>query len=142
MLNPSTADETEDDPTIRRCIAYARRWLYGGVVIGNIFAFRSTDPRALYEIAPPYDGLSIIGPYNDEALRFIGKRCERVVLAWGVHGTLHNRGREVAAFFDNPYCLGVTSEGHPKHPLYLPADLDPIPFNYGEVKGWGRNRSV
>ena len=125
-LNPSTADENYDDPTVRRCVNYARAWGHGGLVMLNIFAYRSTDPAGL--TAP---GVSPVGAENDQALieQTMGRR---VVCAWGVHGKLLDRGAEVLRLI-NPgakevLCLGVTKEGYPKHPLYLRADLKPIPY--------------
>lgn len=114
-LNPSTADAEVDDPTVRRCVRFARDWGFGGLVLTNLFAFRSTDPKRLKAVADP------VGPENDLA---IGKACKSVdcvVVAWGVHGTLSNRDRVVLAMLESPNCLGVTSSGAPRHPLYLAA---------------------
>lgn len=128
LLNPSTADETNDDPTIRRCIGYAKRWGAGGLVLGNIFALRSTDPAALYSAADP------IGPDNDEALLRIAREVSggRLVLGWGNHGALMARGRAVVADLlaagIKPLALSITQSGAPGHPLYLRSDLEPFPL--------------
>lgn len=119
-LNPSTADETKNDPTVRRCIGFARRWGHGGLIMTNIFAFRSTDPNALTAAKDP------IGPRNDRWLRQLQHEAAIVIAAWGIWGALHNRGREVLDLLDAPHCLGITKCGAPRHPLYLRADLMPF----------------
>lgn len=138
MVNPSTADAFQLDPTLRRCKAFAESWGFGGLVVLNIFALRSTDPRALYDHSDP------VGPANDlviasrwpvtEPLQFgpdvpaIGL----VIAAWGVHGVLNGRGAQVAEMLRargvNLMCLGTTKDGHPRHPLYLPASAQPVPY--------------
>ncbi len=121
MLNPSTADAEQDDPTIRRCIGFAKSWGFGGLIVGNIFALRSTDPKALYDHPDP------IGPDNDQHILAIAKSARKIVCAWGTHGALHDRGRQVAErleFFDL-VALKVTADGQPGHPLYLAADIQP-----------------
>lgn len=126
MLNPSTADETSDDRTIRRCIGYATEWGYGTLLVGNLFALRATDPDALRAHPEP------IGPLNDVHLHEICADAEQVVAAWGANGELLDRGREVAAELEfDLYALDTTQAGHPKHPLYLPASAKPDPFSYG-----------
>jgi len=124
MLNPSTADASEDDPTIRRCIGFAKAWGYGGLIVGNLFALRSTDPKALYSHPDP------VGPENDRHLVEICQHSIRVICAWGTHGKLKGRDRAVyerLEFFD--LCaLKLTSEGHPGHPLYIAGDTLPKSF--------------
>lgn len=121
MLNPSTADAEADDPTIRRCIGFAKSWGFGGLIVGNLFALRSTDPKALYSHPDP------IGPENNGHLRTISVDAETIVCAWGAHGAFRDRGREVAKMLDfcNLAALKVTKEGHPGHPLYIAADVQP-----------------
>lgn len=117
MLNPSTADEREDDPTIRRCLGYAREWGYGKLVVGNLYAVRETDPANLYDYFDP------IGPDNDEHLRQIADDAEKLVAAWGANGSINDRGRHVAQMLDaDLYALDTTKDGQPVHPLYQPAD--------------------
>lgn len=118
MLNPSTADETDDDPTVRRCLGYAQDWGYGALLVGNLFALRTSDPALLGEHDDP------IGPKNDAWLAKIVEKADRVVAAWGANGELVDRGREVAGRFDDLYALGTTKDGHPVHPLYQPADAE------------------
>lgn len=124
MLNPSTADETRDDPTIRRCIGFAREWGAGGVVIVNLFALRSTDPRALYSHPEP------VGPGNDATILEAASEAQLIVAAWGVHGAHLGRGRAAANLLA-PFkvsVLGTTKDGHPRHPLYVRGDAVPMPY--------------
>ncbi len=121
-LNPSTADETQDDPTIRRCIGYARAWGYGGIRMLNLFAFRATDPKDLKAAPEP------IGPENNWRLILWCESAQLRVAAWGAHGAYKSRGAEVRSMLWklNLHHLGLTKDGNPKHPLYLRADLKPI----------------
>jgi hypothetical protein len=121
MLNPSSADEKHDDPTIRRCIGYASAWGFTDLGIANIFALRSTDPHVLYTAADP------VGEDNDYALEHQAEMHDLVVCAWGVHGLLRDRSaavRKLLARVELHY-LRLTNAGEPGHPLYLPADLKP-----------------
>jgi len=125
LLNPSTADEVQDDPTIRRCIGYAKAWGYAGLVLGNIFALRSTDPKALYTAADP------VGPDNDVWLARIAHEAGgRIVCGWGAHGAYRDRGRQAVEWLRasgiEPLALKLTGAGQPGHPLYLRADLEPF----------------
>lgn len=121
-LNPSTADGAVDDPTSRICINYARRWGYGGLLLGNLFAYRATDPAALYRTADP------IGPENDDWLKKLQAEAAFVVCAWGAMGAYQNRDEQVLAFLNAPHCLVRLKHGRPGHPLYKRADLQPIPL--------------
>lgn len=120
MLNPSTADADYDDPTIRRCIGFAKREDYDGINVVNLFAFRATDPGDLRRASR--FGMDITGPENDkwinEAFPF-----GHVVFGWGSnarHWPL--RTEAVAGMVEGPMCLGVTKDGHPRHPLMVRAD--------------------
>ena len=121
-LNPSIADAQNDDPTSRRCIGYARSWGYGGVCIGNLFAYRATDPSELCAVPDP------IGTENDKWLEQCAQAAGIIVAAWGNRGQYMNRGQQVMLRLGSLYCLGVTKHGHPKHPLYLRKDLKAIPW--------------
>lgn len=123
MLNPSTADADLDDPTIRRCISFAKDWGYGGIVVGNLFAMRATNPK---ELRIP--GQDPIGCDNDRHLMEIVRECQLVVCAWGVNGLMGGRDRQVLSLLhEYPlYALKVTQTGHPSHPLYLKKELKPI----------------
>ncbi|MEM8834675.1 MAG: DUF1643 domain-containing protein [Planctomycetota bacterium] len=126
LLNPSTADASNDDPTVRRCQGFARRMGAGSLEVVNIFAYRATDPRDLH--AAYARGDDIVGPRNDRAIVRALRRAEFAVLAWGGHGGLGGRAAEVLQLLDRRgllercSCLGTTASGEPRHPLYLRAD--------------------
>lgn len=120
-LNPSTADATEDDPTIRRCVRFADDWGYGTLMMGNLFAFRATDPKQMISAINP------VGPLNDRWLKEIAKGCGIVVAAWGNNGSLNARDHEVRRMMPvQMHHLGLTKNGQPRHPLYLKADTKPV----------------
>lgn len=118
MLNPSTADSENDDPTLRRCIGFANKFGFGGLYVCNLFAFRATDPKEL--LRRNRAGLDIIGPENDDFLTETAERCEEIVLAYGAGSPIPGRAAEVVLMFRYCLCLGKTSKGDPRHPLYLP----------------------
>lgn len=129
MLNPSTADAFVDDPTIRRCIAFSRAWGAGGLVVLNLFALRSTNPAALrLPGASPIDPPDDLGANDRHIRRWTEGR--RVIAAWGVHGTLCARDRDVLWLLagQRVECLGRTKGGHPWHPLYIKGATVPVPF--------------
>ncbi len=117
LLNPSTADERDDDPTIRRCVAFARSWGFGGVIVVNLFALRASDPRSLRLARDP------VGPANDRALVTHARGADLVVLGWGAHGRLRGRADEVRRLLAPVRAklrrLGSTRSGEPRHPLYI-----------------------
>jgi hypothetical protein len=121
-LNPSTADETQDDPTIRRCVAFAKTWGYSAMCMTNLFAFRATLPKDMKAAIDP------IGPDNDEYLFKIAYEAGIIVAAWGANGVYKGRDMEVRALLPALHCLALTKEGHPGHPLYLKKTLVPIPL--------------
>lgn len=122
MLNPSTADATSDDPTIRRCTGFARARGFGGLRVLNLFALRCTDPAEMKGAPDP------VGPQNDVFLRNAFARSvsegSPVIAAWGVHGIHLLRDDAVRALAAECgvklMCLGATKDGHPRHPLYVP----------------------
>ena len=128
MLNPSTADEAKLDPTLRRCEAFAKTWGYGGFMVANVFALRSTDPSGL--LVPTIDPC---GRDNHLAIRRVANDCEIVVCGWGAFDGLWSvpkfgGARDVALAAIRsagrvPHQLGLTKDRHPRHPLYLRADL-------------------
>jgi hypothetical protein len=127
MLNPSTADHRVDDPTIRRCMGFARRWGYGSLVVVNLFAFRTPSPALLARAPAP------VGPQNDQYLRAARRRTQDIVVAWGTHGSLHGRDRVVIELLGRRrrrplLCLGTTAHGYPRHPLYLQKSTSPEHF--------------
>ena len=125
MLNPSTADANRDDPTIRRCIDFAQRWGYGGLLVGNLFAYRSTDPKGLLAADDP------VGPENDRHLAHLAESCNIVVAAWGAVSRPDHlrRATEVREIVGHKlYCLGMTTSGQPRHPLYVRSNVLPKPY--------------
>ena len=120
MLNPSTADEFVEDPTIRRIVNYAKDWGYGSVYVGNLYAFRSTDPKGLNSVEDP------IGPENITNIQALIGLVDKVVYAWG------NERKEpewLKKIVTNPYCIDISKKGIPKHPLYLKKCLKPQLYN-------------
>lgn len=121
MLNPSTADANVDDPTIRRCIGFAQRWGYGGIVVRNLFALRATNPRELATHPDPF------GPDNFEFLRCAGQD-DLTICAWGNggSGSAHSIVQILRANHIVLHHLGLTGAGQPKHPLYLKASTESV----------------
>lgn len=122
-LNPSTADEMKDDPTIRRCCGFAKAWGFNAIVMLNLFAFRATDPKDMKAAADP------VGPENDMVLTALAARAALVVAAWGNNGLHRMRGVEVCRLIRPLHCLRLTSLGDPAHPLRLPRHLTPVPWD-------------
>ena len=128
MLNPSTADATQDDPTINKCVQFSKRNGRDAIAVVNLYAFRSTDPNILGRT--PY----FVGPDND---RHIDKVCgeswvDSCVIAWGAHRIADYRQMRVIEILDNhfinPLCLGQTKGGYPRHPLYVPYSQPLVPY--------------
>lgn len=123
MLNPSTADELQNDPTVERCEQRARRLGYGAFRVTNIFAFRATDPRNMRTQADPQ------GPDNVQTLDAGAAWADDIIAAWGTHGEHRNQGPVAAMMLARTgvplYHLGLTKHGHPRHPLYLPYSQQP-----------------
>lgn len=130
MLNPSTADHRDDDPTIRRCLGWARKATPRpcGLLVWNLFALRATDPRELRGHDDP------IGPKNDEAMQLALGFSACTIGAWGTQGILHGRDknvlRHVAAQGAKLHALKVTKEGHPGHPLYIAGAAEPHEWDF------------
>jgi len=131
-LNPSTADEVKDDPTIRRCKDFAKRWGYGAMVMTNIFAFRATDPEVMKAHPAPIGEQSVTGELNDDILVDHALHAGIVVCAWGKHGSHMFRGLRVKRLLISNgvdlKCFKLNKDGSPEHPLYQPASRVPIPF--------------
>ena len=121
-LNPSTADETGDDPTIRRCIGFAKDWGYGGLCVVNLFAYRATLPADL-KVAP-----DPVGPPNDKWIRKSASRAGIIVAAWGNDGCFLGRSSRVKEILPNVMCLKLNKTGEPAHPLYQPKSAMPVAF--------------
>lgn len=117
MLNPSTATERRNDPTVGRCEGRARAAGFGVLTVCNLFGWRATRPADLRTVTDP------VGPDNDGCLLEAARAADRVICAWGIHGALAGRGAAVAALLRGAGCtlfhFGLTRDGHPRHPLYL-----------------------
>lgn len=126
MLNPSTATEVQNDPTVERCERRARALGFGAFRVTNIFAFRATDPRVMRAAADP------VGPENDAAILQSLPWADQVICAWGTHGAHLDRGRQVEGLLRHAgaalWHLGLTQGGAPKHPLYIGYDRQPEPW--------------
>ena len=122
-LNPSTADEKIDDPTIRRCINYAQNWGYGSLLMVNLFAYRATMPSELKNAINP------IGNDNDLHILELSKKADLTVAAWGNEGFLLNRDKVVKKLIPNLMCLKINKSGQPAHPLYQKKDLKLIKYS-------------
>jgi hypothetical protein len=132
MLNPSTADATVDDPTIRRCMAFAKREKAGGIIVVNLYGLRATDPKDLLRAGDPF------GPDNRANIKLLGDWAMRadmpVVCAWGTGGWIKSADTATIHLLKSTHaklvCLGTTKAGHPKHPLYIRADQPLVPFDF------------
>jgi len=127
MLNPSTADEFQLDPSCTRARRYAERWGFGSVVITNLFGWRATDPEEMKAVRDP------VGRGNDRAIVRAAREAAIVVCAWGNHGAHRGRSAEIKDLLRRakiePRALRVNAGGEPAHPLYLPARLEPVRFS-------------
>jgi len=137
-LNPSTADEYQDDPTLRRVKGFARSWGYGGIEMTNLFAFRATDPRKMMARIRPIgeilagnnDGLT---NSNDLWITQTRKACDFCLCAWGTKGSFMDRDTAVVKLLKplgDLHCLNLTSGGFPQHPLYVAGKTTPIRFDF------------
>ncbi|TMV70168.1 DUF1643 domain-containing protein [Thioclava sp. BHET1] len=124
MLNPSTATEVQNDPTVERCERRARALGFGGFRVCNIFAWRDTDPKKMRAAADP------VGPQNDQAILDSCAWADRIICAWGSHGAHLERGARMEALLRETgrplYHLGLTKAGQPKHPLYIGYEVQPV----------------
>lgn len=120
-LNPSTADAKRDDPTIRRCIGFARDWGFGRLWVLNLFSFRATYPKDLMAAIDP------VGPRNDGWIRRVAQKVDSVVAVWGNDGAFLDRSARVRSMLgDRLEAIRLNAGGEPAHPLYLPRGLKPI----------------
>jgi hypothetical protein len=126
MLNPSTADATRDDPTIRRCIGFSRAWGFGGMEAVNLFALRATEPVVVRGHPEP------VGAENDRHIAEAAAGAGVVVVAWGAFTFARERAREatklIAGLGLPVVCLGRTASGAPRHPLYAPGRARRVRF--------------
>ena len=119
-LNPSTANENTNDPTIRRCMSFAGCWGFGGLCMTNLFAYVSTNP-------PDLRSLDSIGPENDSWLVYLAAHSGIIVACWG-HWDIFGRSGAVMSLIPKLYCLGTTKQGRPRHPLYLSRETKPTEY--------------
>lgn len=123
MLNPSTADHMDDDPTIRRVIGFSKDLGFERLMVGNLFALRSTDPKVLKTHGSP------VGPDNDQHLVAMAKEADFVICAWGAETSAKARAADVVKLLHGEgcqtYCLGRTKSGQPRHPLFMPKTAKP-----------------
>jgi hypothetical protein len=114
-LNPSTADESQLDPTLTRIASFSKREGFDGFWMANVFALRTPYPKEMMAAKDP------VGPDNDASLRLGASRCAKIVAAWGAIGEYQSRAEAVAQLFPGRelWCLGTTKDGHPRHPLYV-----------------------
>lgn len=129
MLNPSTADALGDDPTIRRCIGFTKAWGHDAIEVVNLYALRATDPQSLLRHRDPF------GPRNWHTLQgAIGARHALIMAAWGAKAARHPAATHIhvpmmaGRIGAHLHCLATTKDGHPRHPLYVKGDTEPIPF--------------
>lgn len=127
MLNPSQANADQDDPTIRACSQFARRWGYHQLSIVNLFAYRTPQPKTLQQASDP------IGPDNDYYLLQAAESAHKVILAWGNWGTFLKRDQTVVKLLSSHHhklhCLMRNNSGQPRHPLYIKRTIQPKPWD-------------
>lgn len=132
MLNPSVADGTSDDPTIRKCIGFARRWGFGSIEVVNLYAFRATAPRVLHAAIKEFGEPYAVGPRNEDSLIEVCTHAKTVIAAWGAKDFAGKRAasvkRTLLERLPSVLSLGRTEGGEPRHPLYVPYDTAPEPF--------------
>lgn len=126
-LNPSTADEKNDDPTVRKCMGFARRWGCGGLIFVNLFAYRTTNPINLRKVVDP------VGLENDCWIQNQLGKADFVVGAWGNHGSYMGRGARYLEEIPELYCLQINKTGHPAHPLYISYEKDLRKLNVDKI---------
>ena len=124
MLNPAAADETHDDRTVSRCITFSRRWGYRRMEVGNLFAYRATNPEELKTVSDP------VGPENKDTIIHAADSADRIVCAWGVGGRLHGQDAVVLEWLADTrralHCLDLTAAGLPRHPQRFPGEPDTL----------------
>ena len=130
MLNPSTADGTYDDPTVRRCIRFARDWGYGRLRVVNLYAYRATKPRDLWLVNDP------VGPDNNRVLAAAFEESDCLIAAWGAKAKRQRVAEVMALPYAPRKALGLTKAGAPRHPLYMRANCGVVLYGEREAVGW------
>ncbi len=127
-LNPSTANEIATDPTISRCITRAWREGFGGLLMANLYAYVSTNPKVLLKSG------EFIGIENDDYIKQMVSLASKTVCGWGSFAAAKNRAKVVLEMIKEPYCLGINKDGSPKHPLYISYDKPLVLYSFKEAK--------
>ena len=138
MLNPSKANETHNDPTIRRCIGFARDWGFGTLEVVNLFALMATHPNELRSADEP------VGKHNDFHIRAAVKSADKVICAWGNHGSYMTRAAKALDLTRHAAQLchiGINKSGEPRHPLHLPKSATPIEWTPAEIEEYLKSHS-
>ena len=130
MLNPSTADGKKDDPTIRKCVSFARRLKYERIEVVNLFAFRATKPKVVLALTHECDP---VGWENQKHVEKVLEKAGMIICAWGIHGNHLAQDETMLGWITGasslrPKALGLTKDGQPRHPLYLKGDAEPLDF--------------
>ncbi len=122
-LNPSTADASIDDPTLRRCMSFSDKWGYKTLYMVNLFGYRATDPKKLYTCIDP------VGIDNDKYIKAAIRKSSMVIACWGEHGNLLSRDKAVnTRYSEKLHSLRINKSGQPAHPLYLSATVKPSKY--------------
>ncbi len=127
MLNPSTADALQDDPTLRRCISFSRAWGFSMLLVCNLFALRRSRPVALLQVDDP------VGTDNDAWLSIVVSSVDTIVAAWGAAAIAERRSIAVLSLLGTKHdvqTLGYTASGAPRHPLYVPSSVGLVPYRW------------
>ncbi|RKZ99492.1 MAG: hypothetical protein DRQ47_10965 [Gammaproteobacteria bacterium] len=127
-LNPSTADERKDDPTLKRMMNFAASWGFNRIQVTNLFAYRATKPAEMLKAGDP------VGPLNDMILMKAAKTSRLIVACWGPNGRHLNRDNEIIKRIPGLHYIKLTKAGFPGHSLYLPGKLKPIPWPAARVR--------
>lgn len=133
MLNPSTADADVDDPTIRRCLGFSFKFGYGSMSVGNLYAFRSTDPAVLWSMA----AMDARGPDNAKHIQVMASESKDIICAWGVGGG-SGLSPTMQALNRTMHCLGLTKHGAPRHPLYVGRSVQLTPYWHSRAATAGK----
>lgn len=130
MLNPSTADGEFDDPTIRRCISFAKEWRYERLEVVNLFAYRASKPAVLFGVTKQQPGFDLVGAQNQEFVETAAHDAGVIVCAWGSHGGYIGQDETMRGWLGDRklFALGFTQDGHPKHPLFVPSGTKLVPM--------------
>lgn len=122
-LNPSTADQNQDDPTIHRCVNFAKSWGYSSIEMVNLFAYCATNPEELKMQQ------QAIGPANNQWIASALQESKLTIACWGNHGSFKNRAAQIQGLYPRLHCLAINKSGQAKHPLYIKGTQTPFLFS-------------